>query len=95
MVYFHLISCSVLGKLNQIIFCSNFSGFFVFFLLSQASSDLGVLDYEIPTAYTFVMAAGVELVAIIAVMVSVTWEVLIVGILATVASKYVQVSSFF
>lgn len=94
MVYFHLISCSVLGKLNQIIFCSNFSGFF-FFFSSQASSDLGVLDYDIPTAYTFVMAAGVELVAIIAVMVSVTWEVLIVGILATVASKYVQVSTFF
>lgn len=50
-----------------------------------------MLDYDIPTAYTFVMASGVELVAIIAIMVSVTWEVLIVGILATAASKYVQV----
>ncbi|KAL3511701.1 hypothetical protein ACH5RR_024418 [Cinchona calisaya] len=59
-------------------------------ILTRASSDLSVLDFDIPFAYAFVMAAAIELVATIGIMASVTWQVLIVGISATVASKYVQ-----
>ncbi|XP_031092153.1 LOW QUALITY PROTEIN: ABC transporter C family member 8-like [Ipomoea triloba] len=59
-------------------------------ILTRASSDQSVLDFDIPFAYTFVMAAGIELVATIVIMASVTWQVLIVGIIATIGSKYVQ-----
>lgn len=59
-------------------------------ILTRASSDLSVLDFDIPFAYAFVIGAGIELVATIGIMASVTWQVLIVGIFAIVASKYVQ-----
>lgn len=54
-----------------------------------------MLDFDIPFAYAFVMAAAIELVATIGIMASVTWPVLIVGIFATAASKYVQVRTRF
>ncbi|KAJ0076009.1 hypothetical protein Patl1_33416 [Pistacia atlantica] len=51
-------------------------------ILTRASSDLSVLDFDIPFAIIFVAAAGVELIAIIGIMTFVTWQVLIVAILA-------------
>lgn len=59
--------------------------------LDQASSDLSVLDFDIPIGFSFVMAATTEIVATIFIMASVTWQVLFVGIFAMIASKYVQV----
>ncbi|KAJ0007144.1 hypothetical protein Pint_28812 [Pistacia integerrima] len=59
-------------------------------ILTRASSDLSVLDFDIPFAIIFVAAAGVELIAIIGIMTFVTWQVLIVAILAMVAVKYIQ-----
>lgn len=59
-------------------------------ILTRASSDLSVLDFDIPFAYAFVTAAVIELVATIGIMASVTWQVLLVGIFATATSKYVQ-----
>ncbi|XP_009759196.1 ABC transporter C family member 8 isoform X2 [Nicotiana sylvestris] len=59
-------------------------------ILIRASSDLSVLDFDMPFSYAYVMAAGIELLAIIGIMASVTWQVLLVGIVATVGSKYVQ-----
>ncbi|VFQ66980.1 unnamed protein product [Cuscuta campestris] len=59
-------------------------------ILTRASSDLSVLDYDIPYTYIYAMSAGIELVVTIGIMASVTWQVLIVGIIATVASKYIQ-----
>lgn len=61
----------------------------------QVSSDLSVLDFDIPFAVIYVMAAGIELVAIIGIMASVTWQVLVVAILAVLATKYVQVNQIF
>lgn len=60
----------------------------------QASSDLGVLDFDIPFASVFVIAAGTELVATIVIMASVTWQVLFVAVFSLVATKYVQVDGF-
>lgn len=60
-------------------------------ILTRASSDLSVLDFDIPFTITFVMASAIELVVGIGIMASVTWQVLIVAILAMVAAKYVQV----
>ncbi|XP_065866716.1 ABC transporter C family member 8 isoform X2 [Euphorbia lathyris] len=59
-------------------------------ILTRASSDLSVLDFDIPFAFIFTMSALIELVSIIGIMASVTWQVLIVAILAIVGSKYVQ-----
>ncbi|WCJ39572.1 ABC transporter C family member 8 [Euphorbia peplus] len=59
-------------------------------ILTRASSDLSVLDFDIPFAFIFTVSAFVELISIIAIMASVTWQVLIVAILAIVGSKYVQ-----
>ncbi|KAK9099151.1 hypothetical protein Syun_026196 [Stephania yunnanensis] len=59
-------------------------------ILTRASSDLSVLDYDIPYSIAFVIAPAIDLVATIGIMASVTWPVLIVAILAMVAVKYVQ-----
>ncbi|XP_052182726.1 ABC transporter C family member 8 isoform X2 [Diospyros lotus] len=59
-------------------------------ILTRASSDLSVLDFDIPMALVFVHAPLIELLAIICIMASVTWQVLIVAVFTMVASKYVQ-----
>ncbi|KAF8393498.1 hypothetical protein HHK36_021742 [Tetracentron sinense] len=59
-------------------------------ILTRASSDLSVLDFDIPFSITFVVAAAIEVVTTIGIMASVTWQVLIVGVLAMLASQYVQ-----
>uniref|UniRef100_A0A7N2LLB3 ABC-type xenobiotic transporter n=1 Tax=Quercus lobata TaxID=97700 RepID=A0A7N2LLB3_QUELO len=59
-------------------------------ILTQASSDLSILDYDVPFSIIFVVAASIELLTTIGIMASVTREVLIVAILAMVAAKYVQ-----
>lgn len=57
----------------------------------QASSDLSILDFDIPFSTIFVIAEVTELLTMIVIMVSVTWQVFIVAILAMVATKYIQV----
>ncbi|XP_030477035.1 ABC transporter C family member 8-like [Syzygium oleosum] len=59
-------------------------------ILTRASSDLSILDFDIPFSIIFVIAAGIELLTIIGIMASVTWQVLIVATFAMVAAKYVQ-----
>ncbi|XP_031385823.1 ABC transporter C family member 8 [Punica granatum] len=59
-------------------------------ILTRASSDLSVLDFDIPFTIIFIISSGLELIGTIAIMALVTWQVLIVAILAGIASKYVQ-----
>ncbi|KAL5579421.1 hypothetical protein UlMin_011863 [Ulmus minor] len=59
-------------------------------ILIRASSDLSILDYDIPFSTIYVIAAFIEQIATFAVMASVTWQILIVVILTMVANKYVQ-----
>ena len=63
------------------------------FLSLQASSDLSILDFDIPFSIIFVVASGLELLSIIGVTASITWPVLIVAIFAIVAVYYVQVDN--
>lgn len=63
--------------------------------LLQASSDLSIVDFDIPFSIIFVVAASIELLATIGIMAAVTWQVLIVAILAVVGAKYVQVGQIF
>ncbi|XP_071686201.1 ABC transporter C family member 8-like [Rutidosis leptorrhynchoides] len=59
-------------------------------ILTRASSDLSVIDFDIPFSVAFVVGAGIEIVATIGIMASVTWQVLIVAIFTTAASIYIQ-----
>ncbi|KAK6911943.1 ABC transporter-like, ATP-binding domain [Dillenia turbinata] len=59
-------------------------------ILTRASSDFSVLDFDLPFSISFVFSAGIELLVAIGIMTSVTWQVLIVAIFAMVASKYIQ-----
>ncbi|PON35730.1 ATP-binding cassette containing protein [Parasponia andersonii] len=59
-------------------------------ILTRASSDLSILDYDIPFSIVYVVSAFVEVLVIIGIMASVTWQVLIVAIFSLVASIYVQ-----
>ncbi|KAF5807985.1 putative ABC-type xenobiotic transporter [Helianthus annuus] len=59
-------------------------------ILTRASSDLSVIDFDIPFTFAYVIAAGIELLAMICIMASVTWQVLIVFIFSIVATKYAQ-----
>ncbi|XP_057772130.1 ABC transporter C family member 8-like [Salvia miltiorrhiza] len=101
-VYFRSLFAVLLGlKASQ----SFFSGFtnsifnapMLFFdstpvgrILTRASSDLSVLDFDIPMGFQFVMAAVVEILSTIGIMAYVTWQVLFVGLFAVVSAKYVQ-----
>ncbi|GMN30270.1 hypothetical protein TIFTF001_046414 [Ficus carica] len=60
-------------------------------ILTRASSDLSIVDYDIPFSMVYTMAAGIEFVGTIAIMASVTWQVLIVSIFSMAGSKYAQV----
>ncbi|PSS18052.1 ABC transporter C family member 8 like [Actinidia chinensis var. chinensis] len=59
-------------------------------ILTRASSDLSILDFDIPFSLAFVNAAAIELLVSVIIMASVTWQVLIVAVFAAVASKYFQ-----
>ncbi|KAK8992696.1 hypothetical protein V6N11_048768 [Hibiscus sabdariffa] len=59
-------------------------------ILTQASSDMSMLDFDIPTASLFVVCSATELMAIIGIMAFITWQVLIVAVLAMVPLKYIQ-----
>ncbi|XP_024014830.1 ABC transporter C family member 8 isoform X2 [Eutrema salsugineum] len=59
-------------------------------ILTRASSDLNVLDFDIPFAFIFVVAPAVELTAALFVMTYVTWQVIIIALLALAATKVVQ-----
>ncbi|BAT98412.1 hypothetical protein VIGAN_09206500 [Vigna angularis var. angularis] len=59
-------------------------------ILTRASSDLSILDFDITYSITFATCIPIEIFVMIGVMVLVTWPVLIVAIPAIVASKYVQ-----
>ncbi|WJX86374.1 ATP-binding cassette sub- C member 8 [Trifolium repens] len=59
-------------------------------ILTRASSDLSILDFNIPYSITFVVSITLEIAVVICIMVSVTWQVLIIAIPAMVASIFIQ-----
>ncbi|KAI5396777.1 ATP-binding cassette sub- C member 8, variant 2 [Lathyrus oleraceus] len=59
-------------------------------ILTRVSSDLSILDFDIPYSITVVASVAFEILVIICIMVSVTWQVLIVAVPAMVASIYIQ-----
>ncbi|CAL5195604.1 unnamed protein product [Lathyrus oleraceus] len=59
-------------------------------ILTRASSDLSILDFDLPYSITYVASMTIEILVIICIMVSVTWQILIVVVPAMVASIYIQ-----
>uniref|UniRef100_A0A0E0E2W0 ABC transmembrane type-1 domain-containing protein n=1 Tax=Oryza meridionalis TaxID=40149 RepID=A0A0E0E2W0_9ORYZ len=59
-------------------------------ILTRASSDLSILDFDIPYSVAYVVVGASELVTTILVTGAVTWQVLIVAIPVTITVAYVQ-----
>ncbi|XP_058750270.1 ABC transporter C family member 8-like [Vicia villosa] len=59
-------------------------------ILTRASSDLSIMDFDIPYSITFVASISIEILVVISIMASVTWQVLIVAVPAIVASIFIQ-----
>nr|XP_010915338.1 ABC transporter C family member 8 [Elaeis guineensis] len=59
-------------------------------ILTRASSDMSILDFDIPFSFAFEVAAVIEIASTITIMVAVTWQVLIVAIPVIIATIYVQ-----
>nr|GEW24687.1 retrovirus-related Pol polyprotein from transposon TNT 1-94 [Tanacetum cinerariifolium] len=78
-------------KRSQFLLCECVNSDWFFCSSGCSSIDLSVLDFDIPFSFDFLVTYAIELVTIIIVMASVTWQVLIVGIFATIATKYFKV----
>lgn len=61
----------------------------------QASSDLSILDFDIPYTMTFVISGTIEVAATIVIMIMVTWQVVLVAAPVVVVLLYIQVNIVF
>lgn len=59
-------------------------------ILTRASSDLSILDFDIPYSMAFVATGGIEVVTTVLVISTVTWQVLIVAVPVAITMVYVQ-----
>ncbi|XP_074587469.1 ABC transporter C family member 8-like isoform X1 [Curcuma longa] len=59
-------------------------------ILTRASSDLSILDFDIPYSIAFVIAGSIDLITIIVIMASVTWQVVIVAIPVLIIMVFAQ-----
>ncbi|XVF86794.1 hypothetical protein PTKIN_Ptkin18bG0071300 [Pterospermum kingtungense] len=59
-------------------------------ILTRASSDMSILDFNMPFAIIFSVVGATDVIATIGIMAFITWQVLIVAILAMVAVNYIQ-----
>lgn len=66
---------------------------YIYSCLIQASSDMSVLDLDIPFALAFALSGVIDVTTTILVMATVTWQVLIVAVPIILAARYFQVKS--
>ncbi|CAL9180811.1 unnamed protein product [Musa hybrid cultivar] len=59
-------------------------------ILTRVSSDLSILDFDIPYSIVFVLSGSLELSGMIIIMASVTWQVLIVAVPVMIRMIFVQ-----
>ncbi|KAF0901840.1 hypothetical protein E2562_006467 [Oryza meyeriana var. granulata] len=100
--YFRTLSAAKLGlKASKAFFTSLMDSVFMapmsFFdstpvgrILTRASSDLSILDFDIPYSVAYVVVGASEVITTILVTGAVTWQVLIVAIPVTIVVAYVQ-----
>ncbi|KAJ4808576.1 Multidrug resistance associated protein 1 [Rhynchospora pubera] len=59
-------------------------------ILTRASTDLSILDFDIPYSTSYVVAGTIEVAVVIIIMSTVTWQVLIVAIPVIIVLIYIQ-----
>ncbi|KAI0491898.1 hypothetical protein KFK09_026160 [Dendrobium nobile] len=59
-------------------------------ILTRASSDLFTLDFDVPYSLVFFLSGFVELLSIIIIMATVTWQVLVVAFPVLILVAYLQ-----
>jgi ABC-type multidrug transport system fused ATPase/permease subunit len=59
-------------------------------IMTRASSDLSILDFDIPFTMTFVISGTIEVAATIVVMIMVTWQVVLVAVPVVIVVLYIQ-----
>lgn len=62
------------------------------FLTLQVSSDLSILDFDVPYTMTFVITGTIEVAATMIIMIVVTWQVVLVAVPAVVVLLYIEVN---
>uniref|UniRef100_A0ACD5TQI2 Uncharacterized protein n=1 Tax=Avena sativa TaxID=4498 RepID=A0ACD5TQI2_AVESA len=59
-------------------------------IMTRASSDFCILDFDIPFAMTFVISGTIEVAATVVIMIMVTWQVVLVAFPAMIMVLYIQ-----
>lgn len=59
-------------------------------IMTRASSDLSILDFDIPYTMTFVISGTIEVAATIVIMIMVTWQVVLVAVPVVIVLLYIQ-----
>ncbi|XP_019054497.1 PREDICTED: ABC transporter C family member 8-like [Nelumbo nucifera] len=59
-------------------------------ILTRASSDMRVLDFDIAFSIALTLSCGIDTLSIICIMASITWPVLFVAIPAMLSTHYIQ-----
>ncbi|RLN30691.1 ABC transporter C family member 8-like [Panicum miliaceum] len=59
-------------------------------IMTRASSDLSVLDFDVPYTMTFVISGTIEVAATIVIMIMVTWQVVLVAVPVVIVLLYIQ-----
>ncbi|KAL5203378.1 hypothetical protein ABZP36_014330 [Zizania latifolia] len=59
-------------------------------IMTRASSDLSILDFDIPFAMTFVISGTIEIAGTIVIMTLVTWQVVLIALPVAAAVLYIQ-----
>ncbi|KAG2625123.1 hypothetical protein PVAP13_3KG195427 [Panicum virgatum] len=59
-------------------------------IMTRASSDLSILDFDVPYTMTFVISGTIEVVATIVIMIMVTWQVVLVVVPVVIVLLYIQ-----
>ncbi|TVU17083.1 hypothetical protein EJB05_33096, partial [Eragrostis curvula] len=59
-------------------------------IMTRASSDLSILDFDIPYTMTFVISGTIEVAATIVIMIMVTWQVVLVAVPVLIVLLYIQ-----
>ena len=61
--------------------------------IMQASSDLSILDFDVPYTMTFVISGTIEVAATIVIMIMVTWQVVLVVVPVVIVLLYIQANT--
>ncbi|KAL6619883.1 hypothetical protein ACP70R_035022 [Stipagrostis hirtigluma subsp. patula] len=59
-------------------------------IMTRASSDLSVLDFDIPYTMTFVISGTIEVAATLVIMAMVTWQIVLVAVPVVMVLLYIQ-----